>query len=226
MSAPAGHSRRSQALAESLAGTFPGSDDAPLARALLRELTRGEPVSAASLAASYRSRRARGDRHACALAERAPRRAGTRRGVRRSEPASRPSTASTSAAGGCTRGAPGTRCSCPRCWTSTPKSESTCPMTGTAVRLTVAPAGVLAAHPEDVWVSFPAPGQTSTADIVESFCCHVHFLAGADTAGRLGERSPGGLRPRSARRLRGGTARDRAFFATSWRRMMSTSSVS
>src|SRR5215218_8848299 len=41
-----------QALAASLAGTFPGSDDAPLARALLRELTQGQPVSAAALAAS------------------------------------------------------------------------------------------------------------------------------------------------------------------------------
>jgi hypothetical protein len=40
-----------EALAESLAGTFPGSDDGPLARALLRELTQGEPVSAAALAA-------------------------------------------------------------------------------------------------------------------------------------------------------------------------------
>jgi alkylmercury lyase len=41
-----------EALAGMLAGTFPGTDDAPLARALLRELTRGEPVSDAALAAS------------------------------------------------------------------------------------------------------------------------------------------------------------------------------
>jgi predicted transcriptional regulator len=40
-----------EALAESLAGTFPGSDDGPLARALLRELSQGEPASAAALAA-------------------------------------------------------------------------------------------------------------------------------------------------------------------------------
>ena len=40
------------ALAESLAGTFPGSDDAPLARVLLRELSQGQPVSAAALATS------------------------------------------------------------------------------------------------------------------------------------------------------------------------------
>jgi hypothetical protein len=41
-----------EALARSLAGTFPRRDDAPLARALLGELARGEPVSAAALAAS------------------------------------------------------------------------------------------------------------------------------------------------------------------------------
>ena len=40
-----------EAFAEPLAGTFPGSDDAPLARALLRELTQGRPVSDAVLAA-------------------------------------------------------------------------------------------------------------------------------------------------------------------------------
>lgn len=41
-----------EALARSLAGTFPGCDDAPPARALLRELARGKPISAAALAAS------------------------------------------------------------------------------------------------------------------------------------------------------------------------------
>ena len=32
------------ALADSLAGTFPACDDAPLARALFRELAKGQPV--------------------------------------------------------------------------------------------------------------------------------------------------------------------------------------
>ena len=40
------------ALAEALAGTFPGSDDAPLARALLRKLARGHAVSVAMLASA------------------------------------------------------------------------------------------------------------------------------------------------------------------------------
>ena len=41
-----------QAMAKQLAATFPGSDDAPLALALLRELSQGQPVSAAALATS------------------------------------------------------------------------------------------------------------------------------------------------------------------------------
>jgi hypothetical protein len=41
-----------RAIADSLAGTFPGCDDAPLALSLLRELARGEPVSASALAAA------------------------------------------------------------------------------------------------------------------------------------------------------------------------------
>jgi hypothetical protein len=69
--------------------------------------------------------------------------------------------------------------------------ESTCPMTSAAVRLSVAADPVLAAQPDDVWVSFPAPAQTSTQDIVESFCCHVQFPAGADTAGRWASAEPG-----------------------------------
>lgn len=36
-------------LAESLAGTFPGCDDAPLALALLHELANGEPVAISRL---------------------------------------------------------------------------------------------------------------------------------------------------------------------------------
>jgi alkylmercury lyase len=59
------------------------------------------------------------------------------------------------------------------------------------VRLTVVSDRVLAAHPQDVRVSFPPAGQASTADIVESFCCHVHFLAGEDAAAELVSRSPG-----------------------------------
>jgi alkylmercury lyase len=52
------------------------------------------------------------------------------------------------------------------------------------VSLTVAPQRVLASGPEDVWVSFPPPVRTSTANMIESFCCHVHFLAGQEVTAR------------------------------------------
>src|SRR6266508_6848529 len=45
-------------LADSLAPTFPGCEDAPLARDLLRMLARGSPVAPARLAASARREKA------------------------------------------------------------------------------------------------------------------------------------------------------------------------
>jgi alkylmercury lyase len=62
--------------------------------------------------------------------------------------------------------------------------ESSCPVTGTEVRLTVGPDGVQVAEPSALQVSFPAPASTDTADIIASFCCHVHFLAGQDAAAK------------------------------------------
>jgi alkylmercury lyase len=70
--------------------------------------------------------------------------------------------------------------------------RSTCPVGGTAVRLRVEPGRVAAAEPADLWVSFPPSATTSTAHIVESFCCHVHFLAGRDAAERWLDEHPGG----------------------------------
>jgi alkylmercury lyase len=70
--------------------------------------------------------------------------------------------------------------------------RSACRLTGMPVRLRVDRGGISDAEPADPWVSFPPMESTSTADIVESFCCHVHFLAGRDAAQRwLGEH-PGG----------------------------------
>jgi alkylmercury lyase len=60
--------------------------------------------------------------------------------------------------------------------------ESTCPETGTPVRLAADQSAVRAVDPEDLGVSFPAPGPASTADITGTFCCHVHFLAGRSAA--------------------------------------------
>ena len=169
------------ALAESLAGTFPGSDDAPLARALLRELTRRETVSDAALAAST----GREERDVTATLARWP-------NVRRDQQGRVEAFGGLSLVPTKHRFEVGGRrlytwCAwdtlfLPALLDDQADVASSCPMTGIEVRLTVAPDRVLATHPEDVWVSFPLPAQTSTDDIVESFCCHVHFLAGADTA--------------------------------------------
>jgi alkylmercury lyase len=52
------------------------------------------------------------------------------------------------------------------------------------VRLTVGADGVQVAEPSALQVSFPAPASTDTADIIASFCCHVHFLAGQEAAAK------------------------------------------
>jgi alkylmercury lyase len=70
---------------------------------------------------------------------------------------------------------------------------STCPATGTEVRLTVGPAGVHDAQPARLLVSFPAPASTITSDIAATFCCHVHFLAGRDAAEAWLAHNQGGL---------------------------------
>jgi alkylmercury lyase len=50
--------------------------------------------------------------------------------------------------------------------------------------VTLAPQRVLAAQPEDIWASLPPPAQTATTNIIESFCCHAHFLADQEIAAR------------------------------------------
>jgi alkylmercury lyase len=179
-----------EALAESLAGTFPGSDDAPLARALLRGLTHGQPVSAAALARST----GRDDDDVTTALARWP-------NVRRDQQGRVEAFGGLSLRPTKHRLDVGGRrlytwCAwdtlfLPALLDDQSQVESSCPITGTEVRLTVAPDRVLAAHPKDVRVSFPPPGQASTADIVESFCCHVHFLAGLDTASAWVRRTPG-----------------------------------
>ena len=166
-----------EALAESLAGTFPGCDDAPLARALLRSLAYGEPVSAAALAASTGREEPDVAHRLARWPNVRPDEQGRveafgglslRQSKHRFEVSGRPLY---------------TWCAwdtlfLPALLGEQAEVKSTCPATGAAVRLTVAPDRVLASHPQDVRVSFPPPGQASTADIVESFCCHVHFVAG------------------------------------------------
>ena len=203
-----------EALAESLAGTFPGRDDAPLARALLRELTHGEPVSAAALATST----GRDDDDVTTTLAGWP-------NVRRDQHGRVEAFAGLSLRPTKHRLDVGGRplytwCAwdtlfLPALLDEQAQVESTCPMTGTEVRLTVAPDRVLAAHPEDVWVSFPAPEQTTTHEIVESFCCHVHLLAGADAAGRWAGARPGIFALGLADAFELGRLATRAFFTAS-----------
>lgn len=65
---------------------------------------------------------------------------------------------------------------------ATARVRSTCPVTGAGVELVVAPDAIEHAQPQDLHVSFPSAATTDLADITGSFCCHVHFLAGAHAA--------------------------------------------
>lgn len=210
-----------ETLAGSLASTFPGSDDGPLARALLRQLTQGEPVSAPALAAVS----GRDEHDVTVTLARWP-------NVRRDEQGR------VEAFGGLSlrptkhrfdvgRMRLYTWCAwdtlfLPALLDAQARVQSTCPITGTEVRLTVAPERVLATQPDDIRVSFPAPGQTSTDEIVESFCCHVHFLAGADMAGRWASSRPGAFALDVDDAFEVGRLATRAFFATGGRQIDET----
>jgi alkylmercury lyase len=175
--------RSLEAFARLLAGTFPGCDDAPLARALLRELAGGEPVAPATLATAA-------DRAECDVTQALARWPNVRRDelgrVEAFGGLSLRPTEHCFDVGGLRLF---TWCAwdtlfLPALLDEQAQVESTCPVTDVRVSLTVARERVLASRPEDVWVSFPPPARTSTATIVESFCCHVHFLAGKAVAAR------------------------------------------
>lgn len=173
------HSLRT--LADSLASTFPCCDDAPLALALLDELAKGEPVSAARLARAVN----RDDAELAATLDRWPnvQRDRHARVVAFGGLSVTPTQHRFEIAGRQLY----TWCAwdtlfLPALLGQAARVESTCPVTATEVRLTVGPDGVQAADPASLQVSFPAPASTVTSDITASFCCHVHFLAGQDAA--------------------------------------------
>lgn len=170
-------------LAESLAGTFPGSEDASLARALLQELSRGVPVSTAQLARAA----GRNEPEVSLVLERWP-------NVQRDHEQRVVAFGGLSLDATAHRFDVGDRqlytwCAwdtlfLPRLLNERARVGSTCPITGTEVRLTVAPDRVLECQPRDLWVSFPSPSRASVQDITGSFCCHVHFLAGDAASAR------------------------------------------
>ncbi len=59
----------------------------------------------------------------------------------------------------------------------TARVSSQCPMTGETISLTVAPDGVEALSPEGAVVSMLVPVDDFDADVIRSFCHHVHFFA-------------------------------------------------
>jgi alkylmercury lyase len=202
------------ALADLLAATFPGREDARLALALLAEIARGAPVEIAQLARTT----GRDEHDVRALLARWPNLqldAGDR----------------VVAFGGLSILPTGHRlviddrtlytwCAwdtlfLPALLDQEARVQSVCRETRAAITLTVAPGGVREAQPDDLWVSFPPPEQTSTADITASFCCHVHFLAGADIARGWTSARPGSFALGMDDAFALGRLATRAFFATS-----------
>ena len=67
---------------------------------------------------------------------------------------------------------------------ATAEVESACPMTGKRIALRISPRGIEAAEPESVVLSFMTPRRTDIErNIVETFCCHVHFFASPEAGG-------------------------------------------
>jgi alkylmercury lyase len=179
------------AFADALRATFPGCEDAPLASTLLRLLAQGRPVNTESLGAAI-------GRDAPAVAAQ----------VARWPNIQRDSDGRIEGFSGLTLRPTQHRFTVearelytwcawdtlflPATLEATAVVRSTCPVTGEAVELELSPDRVLRAQPQDLFVSFPALASTDTADITGSFCCHVHFLAGADAAGTWSATHPDG----------------------------------
>lgn len=165
------------ALADTLAGTFPGACDAGLAVALVRLLAHGEPVADRRVADVV----GRDQREVTATLAGWP-------NVQRDEQGH------VIAFGGLTLRATAHRfdvagrrlhtwCAWDTLFLPAMIGEratvhSRCGLSGAPVRLTVDPDRVSTAEPEGVSVSFPALEATRCEDITGTFCCHVHFLAG------------------------------------------------
>lgn len=55
--------------------------------------------------------------------------------------------------------------------------ESTCPVSGMPIALRVGPRGVETVRPATTVLSFITPSETEVeSDVIETFCCHVHFF--------------------------------------------------
>lgn len=69
--------------------------------------------------------------------------------------------------------------------------ESTCPVSGKLVTLRVDPRGVEAVQPETAVLSFVTPSEAEVErNVIETFCCHVHFFASPDAWKRWSANHP------------------------------------
>ena len=70
--------------------------------------------------------------------------------------------------------------------------QSQCPVSGDPVSLEISPAGYRWQSDAPLLVSFVLPEQAAVeADVVSSFCCHVHFVHGPAAGERWMARNPG-----------------------------------
>jgi alkylmercury lyase len=175
-----------------LTAAFPCCDDAPLARELIDQLARGEPVTVERLAQAVD----RDVHHLAAVLGRWPNihRDDQDRIVAFAGLSLTPTRHSFDVAGRRLF----TWCAwdtlfLPALIGREAHVSSTCPLTGKEVRLTIGPAGIHDAEPARLLVSFPASASTVTSDITASFCRHVHFLAGRDAAEAWLAANEGGL---------------------------------
>jgi alkylmercury lyase len=165
------------ALADGLVGTFPACDDAAAARALLRELAKGEPVDAAAAPARWPNVEHDDRGHIVAFG-----------GLSLTPTTHRFTVADHDLYTWCAWDT----LFLPALLDQPAAVASRCPITSADVHLGVDSTGIRDADPQPLGISFPPPHSTSTADITGTFCCHVHFLAGTAAAERwLGEH-PGG----------------------------------
>jgi alkylmercury lyase len=178
-------------IAPVLRGTFPGAADPALALALVRTLAQGRPVATETLARDLR----REDAAVAAQLDAWPAVERDRSGVVVGfcGLTLRPTAHRFEVAGRVLH----TWCAwdtlfLPGLLDTTARVRSTCPVSGQAVELVVAPDAVLSSSHADLSVSFPPLGATDFRDILNSFCCHVHFLTGDTAAADWRAANPGG----------------------------------
>jgi alkylmercury lyase len=174
-----------------LQATFPAADDAALALALLRLLAAGKPVSAAALADAA-------GRDIDAVARRLDDWPNVKRDAAGAVVAfAGLSLQATAHAFDINGRRLHTWCAwdtlfLPALLQATASVRSRCAVSGAPVELVVSGERVEHAAPPELYVTFPPLSATHARDITGTFCCHVHFLAGAPARDDWAAGHPGG----------------------------------